>query len=363
MFRDKVNNCIELVGYGHPDRFADYIAELILDKALEQDENSKVAIEVLATRNSISLGGELTTKAKLDFEEIVYGAIESTYGERWWPNYKDTVKVYNHISEQSKELTTIQNKSKKIVAGDQGVIYGYYNESRFATIETLYGLMRAVREKFEVSPDWKLLFTDFTDWDKKQDVKELSMSVCGDVDHSKVKTFVEKWIRKHHIGFREMEVIINPKGKWLVSGPLADTGVVGRKLMIDTFGAGIPHGGGAFCGKDVSKVDKTGVLMALHIARHHYANNKQDMYKDIYAGKNYDEEVLVELHFKIGDLKPRIFVNGKPDKWSWDLDFFINTDKLHKVKWAELVKEGSAISWMKKYCVPQWAHRWGIDEE
>ncbi len=324
----RTNNCIELVGYGHPDRFSDYIGELVLERNLEQDKNAKVALEVLATRNSISLGGEITSNANIDYTELVYEAIEKVYGDKWWPNYRETVQVFNHIAKQSPELTTIQMEDGETVAGDQGVIYGYYNKKRFEAISYLYKLMKKIKNEFDIAPDWKLLYTP--------DSKELSMSVCGDVNHEHIKKYIEE-NHNDNEGIVKLEVvIINPKGKWLIPGPLADTGVVGRKLMIDTFGAGIPHGGGAFCGKDASKVDKTGTLWGTVIA------------KEFWEDKVIDE-VVVELDFKMGDKYPRVFINGQEHKVEITLNEFINKYNLKEEKWSEhVLNGGSVLSWMKE---------------
>ncbi len=320
---NEINQTIELVGHGHADRFSDYISEKILEEHLKQDKQAKVAIEILATRNSISLGGEVTSKADIDYNDIVYKAIEKTYGEKWWPNFKE-VKVYNHIEEQSVELSVIQEN--EVLAGDQGVIYGFYDQERIDIIENLYSLMNEVVSKFELSNDWKLLYTP--------NVKELSMSVCGDVDHSKVKEFIENKQEEYPEMFKT--VIVNPKGLWLIPGPLSDTGVVGRKLMIDTFGAGIPHGGGAFCGKDPSKVDKTGILWASHIARELY--------------KKENKPMIVELNFKIGDSRPTIYCNGeKIENDTTTLNEFVEKYNLKDVKWSDYVSKGSSvINWLKE---------------
>ncbi len=337
----ETNKTIELVGYGHPDRFADYIAEKILTECLKQDKKSKVAIEVLATKNSISLGGELTTKAEIDFEKLVYGAIEKIYGEKWWPNYRD-VNVYNHIEEQSPELA--KNQENEIVAGDQGVVYGYYDEGRFEIIKALQELMRTLMVSFDIAPDWKLLYN--------AEKKELSMSVCGDVNHGDIKGFIEEEL-KYYDGHITTDtyydnaietIIINPKGKWLIPGPLADTGVVGRKLMIDTFGAGIPHGGGAFCGKDPSKVDKTGVIIASKLAKEIAQEWNED----------YPPKVLVELNYKIGDKLPKAYayvgdhsIMDVTDKIKLTLNEFIKEHKLLENKyWSAYVMDGGVLAYL-----------------
>lgn len=322
------NTTIELVGYGHPDRFADYIGEVILTECLKQDENSKVAIEVLATKNSISLGGEITSKAIIDFEKLIYLAIEKIYGVEWWPNYKK-VDIFNHIEEQSLELNI--NQLKNIVAADQGVIYGYYDKERFNIISNLYELMNNIKNKFNIAPDWKLLFNT--------EKKILSMSVCGKVNHKLINNFIQKEMEKD---FGKLSIIVNPKGEWLIPGPSSDSGVIGRKLMIDTFGAGIPHGGGAFCGKDPSKVDKTGIIIASYLAKEAAINNRVS-------------KALVELNYKIGDELPNAYVyfeDGQKvditNDISLTLDQYIRTYGLLKEDWSEFVIKGGVISYLQR---------------
>lgn len=321
-------NTIELVGYGHIDRFSDYIGELVLENLLKEDPNSKVALEILITRKKISLGGEITSKIKLDYNKLIYDAIEDIYGEKWWPNYKNVV-IQNNIEPQSIELKKIQDSD--LVAGDQGIVFGYYNKVKFEIIENLYSLMNGLIKKFDIAPDWKLLY-------EINGSNEISMSVCGDVNFEEIK----KEIKNNNFNLLFKKIIINNGGKWLIPGARSDSGVIGRKLMIDTFGAGVPHGGGAFCGKDPSKVDKTGVLWASLIAKN-------------FAKIKHKREVLVEMNFKIGDSYPVIFINSKKienseyKKYvSHNLNGFVKNYNLTKEKWSTFVKNGSSVlNWLK----------------
>ncbi len=321
------NNTIELVGYGHPDRFADFLSEKVLTENLKLNKDAKVASEIIVMKDMVVLGGELTNDVNaLDYQKLVHDAIEEIYGEKWWPNYKK-VKVVNNIKHQSSELTTIQENAKKVVAGDQGVIYGYYSKDRFNKIRNLYKVIEDIKKDYDISPDWKLLY----------DVEnnEISMSICGLKNEELNKLRSEK-----------PSYIINPAGEWLVGGPLSDTGLTGRKLMIDTFGAGIPHGGGAFCGKDVSKVDKTAIIWNSLIAHEYFK-----------LGKKYDE-VFVESSYKIGDLEPRLTVKASRkgkiievksnsevnNLFGKTLNDFVENNKLKDLEWSKYVKQGGVIS-------------------
>ncbi|AHK22621.1 S-adenosylmethionine synthase [Candidatus Hepatoplasma crinochetorum Av] len=321
---------IELVGYGHPDRFADYISEKILVENLKQDQKAKVAAEVMVTRNIVFLGGEIYSKAKIDYKKLVYEAIEKVYGNKWWPNYQN-VRIINDIKAQSPELIKIQQE--EIVAADQGVIYGFYNQKRYERIIMLYQIIDSLQKKFPIAPDWKLLFN--------QELKELSISVCGVKAkvHPNINLFLKQQFLKYNL---KINVIVNPKGEWLIGGPLSDTGLTGRKLMIDAFGAGVSHGGGAFCGKDFSKVDKTGVLIASKLA---YKISQQKKVKT----------VLVELNYKIGDKIPKVIVRtykkNKMFEFNYNYDLSLNDwikeANILEVDWSEIVLKGGVIFYLK----------------
>lgn len=318
---------LELVGKGHPDRFSDYISEKILMANLKLDINSKVASEVMVTRDIIFLGGEISSNAKIDYEELVFNAIEEIYGEKWWPNYRK-IKVINNMKEQSKELNIIQNESNEIVAGDQGVIYGFYSPKRINIINKIYDSIIELSKKVDISPDWKLLYDD--------KAKIISASFCGvkKDKHIEIKSFLQKI-------FFDYELIINPKGEWLVGGPLSDTGLTGRKIMIDTFGSGVSHGGGAFCGKDFSKVDKTGIIIATEIAKNYFIKNNL----------KEDDEVSVELVYKIGDSKPIAYIYHKENfekiRVDKTLHEWIKESNIYKIDWSNIVKNGGISSLFK----------------
>lgn len=312
----KNTTTIELVGYGHPDRFADYISEKILFNHLKNDLSANVAVEVMVTKDKVFLGGEITSKAKVNYNEIIYESIEEIYGN-WWPNGKN-VEIINNIKTQSKELHKLQ--LKECVSGDQGVIFGYYSPKHYQMINDLYNKANSIIDEFNLAPDWKLLYY--------KEEQKMSISLCG-ANNKKLNIIRKKY----------PELIINPKGEWLIPGPLSDTGVTGRKLMIDTFGAGIPHGGGAFCGKDLTKVDKTGVIIATLLAKKIFEEKKL----------TNTDEVLVELSYKIGDKKPiaYAFYNDKKENINHyitkSLDEFIHSYKFQNVLWHNYVKKGGII--------------------
>lgn len=228
---------IEFVGYGHPDRFADYLAEKISNYFYSLNKKTKTAIEIMVTRDKIFLGGEvgrvLSTTEKENIEAIVYNTINEIYGEKWWPNYKN-VKIINNIKGQSPELSKIvDNEDDEFITGDQGVSYGFWYYPRMNLINDVYNALNNTIKAFNLAPDYKALLSNNT----------LLISFCGlkyeykEFLEKSIKVILEKW------GFN---VKIN-KLDWNIAGPLADTGMVGRKLMIESFGTGIPHGGGASC--------------------------------------------------------------------------------------------------------------------
>lgn len=326
---------IELVGYGHPDRFADLLSEKISQLILKNDQKAKTAVEVIITRNIIFLGGEISTifDYEKNIEKWANDLLFEVYGE-YKKNIKKEFKIINNIKKQSPELNKIQKK--KIVAGDQGVVFGYFNPKREFYIKKLYDLISVLRKKFpEIWPDWKLLFNI--------NENKLSISFCGlkKEKFKNVKKEILKISKKLHLEIKN--VILNSGGEWMIGGPYSDTGLTGRKLMIDTFGAGIPHGGGAFCGKDFSKIDKTGIIYAYKYAKIFYENifNKEK------------EEILIQINFKLNDEKPDVILNNHifraGEKNSLNIEFptfnnFIKEEKLlEKDNFVEMVKKGGII--------------------
>lgn len=271
----------EAVSEGHPDKICDQIADRILDVCLEQDSNSHVACEVFITNEFVLLGGEITSKAKLNYEKIVrdtlfdIGYIDSKIGI----NYK-TCLIENKIKNQSPEINkTVKNKNT-INAGDQGIVFGYAtNETKnlmpisACLANEIMKLANDLRKngsfKF-AQPDMKTQVTfDY----KKNKITNILISVQHDKNFEK-KTF-EEYIttnilfaiaKKFNLNL-DFKVLINTSGQFTIGGPAGDTGLTGRKLMCDSYGCCAHHGGGAYSGKDATKIDRSGAYYARYIAK------------------------------------------------------------------------------------------------
>lgn len=265
----------ESVGNGQPDRLCDVIADSILDACLEQDKESRVACEVMVKDNNVILGGEITTNAQINLEEIVKNTLLRV-------GYTYTPKVINLISKQSKDVALGVDDGG---AGDQGVMIGYAcletNEYFPLAQAIANSLIRRVEELRETlgfaKPDMKSQVTiDYQTYEKPyvktivlsvQTIPNVNLLTIKDVLYEKiVLPVLERY--KGRIYDKEIEeFLFNTTGKFEVGGPEADTGVTGRKQPVDAYGTYAPLGGGAICGKDATKVDRSAAYLCRFIAK------------------------------------------------------------------------------------------------
>ena len=256
---------VESVTCGHPDKVCDQISDAILDTCLLQDPFSRVALESFGSHGLLVLGGEVTTGADIDYEQVarkVYRGI----------GYDDSsLEVLERVSAQSQEIASgIQDEG----AGDQGIMYGYAcNETpEFLPLGVVLShrfakRLEELRRSGEVSwlrPDGK---TQVTVKDGKVTTVLVSTQHDEGVIQNQIKDMVRKYMLEPAGLGSDVKVLANPAGSWTVGGFDADAGLTGRKIMVDNYGGLVPHGGGAFSGKDPSKVDRTGAYMARHVAR------------------------------------------------------------------------------------------------
>ena len=255
----------------HPDKICDCISDAILDACLEQDPNSRVAIETMGGHNIVTITGELTTKAIINISDIVRKVVGNDYG------------IQTNIVQQSPEIAQGVDIGG---AGDQGVMVGYAcNDNRSLIPQELYLAKSLARFIFEIHlQDGKVQVT--IDGDVLQTIV---VSFCQ-VSRDELFKLVNLWLEKLNLN-KPDQVYLNPAGDWTQGGFSADTGVTGRKLACDNYGPQIPIGGGAFSGKDATKVDRSGAYMARKIA--------VDLLKQHQA-----KEVLVKLAYSIGVAEP-----------------------------------------------------------
>ena len=278
----------ESVCAGHPDKLCDLIADSILDACLRKDKSSRVACEVMATKGKIIVAGEITCDGKVDIRWAVREVLRKVGYNPW----KFTVFVFVH--KQSKDIdagvTTAleaRNGSEEryavLGAGDQGTVYGYAtNETRemlplpLVLAHRICKRVDAVRKDKIVKgilPDGKAQVTVEHEDGKPKRVKTIVVSIQHDKDKTQEQLYSDikqnvLWQCFEEFPFDEnTEILINPSGRFVEGGPAADTGLTGRKMMVDTYGGLALHGGGAFSGKDPTKVDRSGAYMARYIAK------------------------------------------------------------------------------------------------
>jgi len=281
----------ESVGEGHPDKVADTISDAILDAVLMQDPQGRVACETLVKSNVVVIAGELTTRAKIDFEEIVRGAIRGIgYVNNDDVFHADTVFINNYLTGQSPDIAqgvdAKEAKGKKHAeqgAGDQGIMFGYAcdetPELMPAPIMFAHRLGREltkIRKSGQVKwlrPDAKSqVSVEYVDGKPTRIVNVvISTQHAAGVEHAEIERFcIEEVIKKvlpAELLTADTEYLINPTGNFVIGGPQGDSGLTGRKIIVDTYGGTGRHGGGAFSGKDPSKVDRSAAYMGRWVAK------------------------------------------------------------------------------------------------
>lgn len=270
----------EFVASGHPDRYCDVISNTILDKCLEQDSNSRVAVEALAKDNQVIIGGEITTKADIDVEQIVRD-VTKDIGYDWDP------VVTNLLSAQSPDIAMGTNDEVN-GAGDQGIMFGYatvdgpnYMPLAWSIASDIIKVFEEVRKSGNedyawVKPDMKSQVTiDYSEAIPKITTVVVSIQTRIGTDLTKVRPLVEKIvnevIERGYIDYVDLShkwnVLFNETGKFEIGGPYGDCGVTGRKIVVDQYGGYAPVGGGNLNGKDPTKVDRSAAYMMRYLAK------------------------------------------------------------------------------------------------
>ncbi|MFN5225629.1 MAG: methionine adenosyltransferase [Bacteroidota bacterium] len=312
----------ESVSEGHPDKVADQISDALIDHFLALDPQSKVACETLVTTGQVVLAGEVKSKAYLDVQEIARGVIERIgYTKSEYMFDARSCGILSAIHEQSSDINQgVERKNKEDQgAGDQGMMFGYAtNETEdymplaldlaHKLLIELAALRRENKEIKYLRPDAKSQVTLEYD-DNNQPVRIDTIVVStqhDDFDNSDTRMLakikqdiidiliprVKKKYRKYAKLFNDqIKYHINPTGKFVIGGPHGDTGLTGRKIIVDTYGGKGAHGGGAFSGKDPSKVDRSAAYATRHIAKNLVAAGVAD-------------EILVQVSYAIGVAKP-----------------------------------------------------------
>lgn len=267
----------ESVTAGHPDKLADYIADCILDECMAQDRASRVACEVMLSHEVLMIAGEITTKAKVNYQAVAEKAIKDI-------GYEPPDSFVDDIVTQSPDIKQAVDESDahEQGAGDQGIVYGYATNETLSQIPLASDLahrltdnlmrMRESRNELKLGADGKAQVTvAYGEDDKFDHIASVLVSVqhSEDADMETLSNGIRELIIKPAMGefdISQTEITINPSGRFVKGGFEADTGLTGRKLMVDSYGGIAHHGGGAMSGKDPSKVDRSGAYMARYIA-------------------------------------------------------------------------------------------------
>jgi S-adenosylmethionine synthetase len=304
----------ESVTEGHPDKIADQISDAVLDAMLAQDPKSRVACETMITTGLVVVAGEVTSKANIDFQNVVRTTIKNIGYDHSDKGFdSNTCGVMIALDKQSPDIAMGVNddKNKEQGAGDQGLMFGYaVNETESfmpLTIDLSHKLaarLSEVRKKGPLNwlrPDGKTqVSAEYVDGKVKritaivvssQHAPEISQSQI----HEAVREEVIKKVVPSHLIDNNTKIYINPTGNFVIGGPMGDCGLTGRKIIVDTYGGHGAHGGGAFSGKDPSKVDRSAAYAARHAAKHIVA-----------AG--LAERALVQVAYAIGVAEPVSFL-------------------------------------------------------
>jgi len=330
----------ESVTEGHPDKICDLISDTILDECLKQDENSRVAVETFASKDLITIAGQITTNAKIDVEVIAREVLKDIGydNENTDIDYR-TCKIETNITKQSSDIAMGVNIGG---AGDQGIMFGFAcdetpNYMPFA-IDLAHKLSKRltyVRKENIIKglrPDGKTQVTvEYVDnLPKRIDAVLISTQHEEDIDLNKMKEEIINKVIKEVIEEKYIDentkIYINPTGRFVIGGPLGDTGLTGRKIIVDTYGGYSKHGGGAFSGKDASKVDRSAAYMLRYIAKNVVANGyakkcelqiayaigkeePMSIYIDTFGTSTIPEEEIVNKIKNTFDLTPKGIIN------------------------------------------------------
>ena len=336
----------ESVCKGHPDKLCDLIADSILDACLRKDKSSRVACEVMATKGKIIVAGEITCDGKVDIRWEVREALRKAGYNPW--EFTAFVFVHKQGADISAGVTTAlearngsEERYASMGAGDQGTVYGYATDETYEKLPLPLVLAHRICKRVDecrrdkiikgILPDGKAQVTVEYEDGKPKRVKTIIVSVQHEAGKTQEQLYSDikqnvLWQCFEDFPFdEETEILVNPSGRFVEGGPAADTGLTGRKLMVDTYGGLALHGGGAFSGKDPTKVDRSGAYMARYIAKNivwgdlakecevalSYAIGKADPVAvdiDAFGTSSFTNEQLREIVLSVFNLRPAAII-------------------------------------------------------
>lgn len=343
---EKILFTSESVSEGHPDKVADQISDAILDACLKEDKNSHVACETFVTGNYVLIGGEITCKKLVNYDEIARNVLKSIGYDRdeLGTNYHNA-EINIKVKTQSGDINmgVSQKRPEDLGAGDQGIMFGYAtNETEGYMPLAISIAHKLVREATRLRkngqfkgarPDMKSQVTvDYTDSKNiKIDTVLMSIQHEPDVNLDEFKKYVHEHIMQKVIksfGLNtDFKYYINPTGRFVIGGPAGDTGLTGRKIIVDTYGGSCEHGGGAFSGKDPTKVDRSAAYMARYIAKNLVAAGVADRLQvqlsyaigvnvplsiaiKTYHTAKYSDDKILSIIRKVFDCRPGMIIKN-----------------------------------------------------
>ena len=363
----------ESVGKGHPDKICDQIADKILDAVLAQDRNTRSAIEVMASNRLIVIGGELTTSAYVDVVEQAWSVLLDlgyTY---------DDFSILSNVHAQSSDISQSVDKdnSDEIGAGDQGIMFGYATDETETymplAIQVAHELVKKAEELRQSNPtlgikaDMKSQVSIDESDPKNTKIHTVLMSIQHQADinyqefQDQIKTLVIEPVINRYFNHPKYpyQIYINPSGRFVIGGPIGDTGLTGRKIIVDTYGGAAKHGGGAFSGKDYTKVDRSAAYAARWVAKNLVAAGVAKKIEiqiaygigltkpiaikvDHFGTSIYHPDQIVQIINWVFDLSPKAIINdlGLKDPIYYQTSFYGHFGKNH-FSWEQLnrVKE------------------------
>lgn len=330
----------EAVSEGHPDKVCDQISDAILTECLKQDKNSHVACEVLISSNNLVIAGEISTSAKVNYEEVARKVLKDIGYSNASDGFDfENAKIDVIIKEQSSDINNAVSNGVDQGAGDQGIIFGYAcNETKNympLTIEIAHEILKLAALKRKsgefkwAKPDMKSQVSiEYGDEKEKNKVDTVVVSVQHDANFNEdefkkyiKEEIVEAVLSNYNLDTSDYTLLINPSGRFVIGGPLGDVGLTGRKIIVDTYGGRGHHGGGAFSGKDPSKVDRSAAYYCRYVAKNivasglakeceiqvSYAIGKSELVSlnvFTYGTGVFDDETLIEMVKKVFDFRP-----------------------------------------------------------
>ena len=320
----------EYVSFGHPDKIADQISDALLDAILLQDSNPRTGIEVMVKDNVVVLGGEINTTAHIDYDSVVRRVFKKFNFSSEHGLSPEKIKIINLIGKQSPEIHNgVDKKGGEIGAGDQGFVVGFATNETEEFLPLGYYIAKKictyVSKKMEgVGPDAKSQVIVTYDENGNSTIDSILVSTMHgeSVSLSYIRENVADAIVCNKVGFsdvvykkivdgfsKRLNIMVNPCGEWRMGGPVSDCGLTGRKIVVDQYGGYCNVGGGAFSGKDMTKVDRSAAYMARYLARN-------------IVGSGICNNAKIEISYTI----------GVPEPSSLNIEMDINREKSEKIK-------------------------------